>query len=253
MVGVNKLVRASCFREWLRGPSALLAALLFMGHPCPSAPAETSDTPAKPAIKQIAPGILEIAGRIRLNQRERSLTIPASVNMREGAIEYLLVTSTGKTHESILRTDVEPYHVHVAMLLLGAKGRGTNAFPEDASRAVPGDAIRIEVSWLSGDKRQRMRAEDLVFNRKTKKTMKHSDWAYNGSEIGAEGFAAQQTGSIVSLITDSEALVNNPLPLRADDDNWTPATNNVPVVAAPVDLVITLVRAQKSNGDAGRR
>ena len=33
-------------------------------------------------------------------------------------MEYFLVASWGKTHESILKTDTEPFRIHLAMLLL---------------------------------------------------------------------------------------------------------------------------------------
>lgn len=51
------------------------------------------------SIKEISPGVLE-PGNVRLNQAQRSITFPANVNMHEGPIEYLLVTSYGKVDES---------------------------------------------------------------------------------------------------------------------------------------------------------
>src|SRR4030095_1620550 len=49
------------------------------------------------SFKALAPGLFAL-GLVRLDQRERTVSFPASINMREGIIEYLLVTSTGKTH-----------------------------------------------------------------------------------------------------------------------------------------------------------
>src|SRR2546421_11149342 len=95
-------------------------------------------------LKEVGPGLFEI-GRVRVSKVEGTVTIPVEVNMREGAIEYLLVTTTGKTHESVFRTDAEPYHIQLAMLLLNAKGRGTNDFPGDKTKLPPGDPIDVEV------------------------------------------------------------------------------------------------------------
>ncbi len=75
---------------------------------------------------------------IRINKRERTVSFPAVINLRQGTIEYLLVNSWGKVHESILRTDTEPYRIHVVMLLLGDKGAGTN---QEHVVNVPGAVI----------------------------------------------------------------------------------------------------------------
>jgi hypothetical protein len=190
-------------------------------------------------VKEVGPGLFEI-GRVRLSKTERTVTIPAEINMREGAVEYFLVTTTGKTHESVLRTDAEPYHIQLAMLLLDAKGRGTNDFPQDKTKPPPGDPIDVEVIWNTKNVQRRARAEEFVFDRAAKGSMRTVKWIYNGSQINAEGFAAQQTGSIISLIDDPDALINNPLPRRDDDDNWQVGTNRVAESGVSVEVIITL-------------
>src|SRR6476660_3385606 len=87
----------------------------------PSSLTNRSDT----TVKEISPGILQL-GDVKINKRQRTVSFPAVVNLRHGAMEYLLVGSWGKVHESILRTETDPYRIHLAMLLLGAKGAGTN-------------------------------------------------------------------------------------------------------------------------------
>jgi hypothetical protein len=201
--------------------------------------ADQTELPRNMPLKQVGVGIFEL-GKIRLNKNDRTVTIPASINMREGTVEYLLVTSLGKTHESVLRTDAEPYHIHLAMLLLGAKGKGTNEFPADKTKAPPGDLIHIEVRCKRDDKLTNLRAEELIRDRAAKSAMQKLNWIYNGSQIGPEGFAAQHTGSIISLIDDPDALINNPLPRRENDDNWEASTGALPQTNGDFDVVLTL-------------
>ena len=203
----------------------------------PSALAAAVQT--NPPLKTIAPGVLEL-GLVRLDKKQGSVTIPAFVNLKEGIIEYLLVTSGGKTHESVLRTDAEPHHIHVAMLLLGARGAGTNELPADPALSLPGDDVSVEVVWKKGTREKRARAESLVLDRKRKAAMTKGDWTYTGSRIREDGFAAQADGSIISLITDVDALVNNPRPGREDDDRWLAEAKNLPEFNEPVQVVITL-------------
>lgn len=195
----------------------------------------------KNVVKDLGHGLYQI-GKVRLNQKKRTITIPASVNMSQGTVEYFLVHKTGKTHESVLRTEAEPYHVHLAMLLIGAHGKGTNEFPADANHPPPGDPIKVEVIGKAGEKVVQERAEGLVWDNAAKRAMKELEWVYTGSMIDADGFAAQRNGSIISLIDDPEALINNPLPLRKDDDNWKASEGHVPAVGSPVEVIITLLK-----------
>ena len=80
-------------------------ALLFLASAAIfCAPADAADATAAPTaatMQEISPGIYQI-GQIRLDQAKHSATFPGKVNMVEGAIEYLLVTTEGSTHESLL-------------------------------------------------------------------------------------------------------------------------------------------------------
>ena len=224
----------------------MLAAFLLTAQERPDQPAAPPPVaPTNSPIRQIAPGIFQI-GRVRLDQKRRAATLPAAVNQREAAVEYFLVTGYGKTHESVLRTDAEPYHLHLALLLLGAKGAGTNSFPEDHAGPLPGDPVTIEVSWETGGNETRRRAEELVSNQETKSAMSRGDWIYNGSKIYEGTFLAQENGSLVSIMEDPDALINNPRPGRDNDKIWQVNSNNLPPLDAPVEVTLRLAPAGKT-------
>ena len=82
--------------------------------------------PAKPTVREVSPGIFEV-GKVRLDQKARSISFPGKLNMKRGLLEYLLVNPKGSAHESLLATDVGANDIHVAMLLLGAKGGAITA------------------------------------------------------------------------------------------------------------------------------
>ena len=191
--------------------------------------------------KQIGPGLFEL-GQVRFDKTNRAVTFPATVNLREGNIEYVVVTATGKTHESLLRTTAEPLHVQLALLLLGARGAGTNVLTENRSEPLPGDQVEVEISWKTDGRNERFRAEDFVHDRKAGRPASRGVWIYNGSRLREDGFAAQLDGSILSLITDAGALINNPRPGREDDDNWLVRTNHLPALHAPVEVTVKLIR-----------
>lgn len=206
-------------------------------------------------LRFVEPGVFDI-GQVRLDQRHRCVTLPASLNRAHGPMEYFLVTVYGKTHESILKTPAMPYDIHLAMLLLGAGGPGNSNFPGSPSDGLPGPVVHpsketisgnkvaIKVKWktLTGDTERS--AADLIYNNDSHSVMDNGSWVYNGSLIMRARFLAQMDGSIVSLVTDSVALVNNIGPGHDNDMLWTPNTNNLPPPNVPVEVTITLEDAK---------
>jgi hypothetical protein len=223
-------------------PGTLFSLLLLVVSGCTTqsqgANPPTSNS-TNPPIVEVRPGLLQI-GLVRVNKDQRTVSIPAQVNMREGPVEYLLVTSSGKTHESIFRTEAQPMHVHLAMLLLGATGAGTNAFPTDTAAPLPGDDVTLEVHWPPPAGTQKRPAEHFVFNRTTQAPLRRGNWTYTGSTLFEGTFLAQQEGSIITLFLDPVALINNPRPGREDDENWLPNTKALPPEDSPVDVIIRL-------------
>jgi len=212
---------------------------------------EEPATPAVkfPSIKEISPGIFQVGG-VSLNKNTRTATFPGTINMTRGLVECMLVQEGGKTHESLLATKVEPYHIHVAMLLLGAKVAKPDGEkpPPDAIDAQylktapkpKGDAVILKVRWKDGDKDVEVNAEDLMENDAKKAPMSRGPWVYNGSMMSGGAFLAQLERTIVALVIDPTALINNTRPGSDDDQNWDIRKDKVPKEGTPVEISIQL-------------
>lgn len=204
-------------------------------------------------FRRLDDGSLQI-GKVRLDPRQRTVSFPALVNMNEGIIEYLLVSTLGKTHESLFRTEAEPFHLQTAMLLLGAKGAGKAALTNApaggqlsaeqirAASAVPllGERVNIAVGWSHGGKTNQCALEDFVLNGKGQVPMSRGPFVFSGSQVFQGLFLAQQEGSIIAVITDPAAVFNNPRPGREDEDNWKIITAALPPLDTPVQIAITV-------------
>jgi hypothetical protein len=154
-----------------------------------------------------------------------------------------VVHKTGKTHESIFRTEARPHDIHVALLLLGAKPAMTNSFGVDGQAPPAGDKVLINVIWTNKAARVSYPMEDLVLNRETKQTLSRGAWIYNGSNFSEGAFTAQRDGSIISIHIDPDALINNPRPGRENDDLYVPYAAKLPPLGTEVGIVIKLSRA----------
>jgi hypothetical protein len=244
--------------SWLCKTIAMLTVLLTayssdarqeQGAPPENSLSALTNTP----VRLVQDGIYEI-GAVRLDQRKRTVTFPAELNKSEGLMEYFLVTSYGKTHESILKTKARPYDIHLAMLLLGVHAPGTtNGTGEGLGGPVvhpsrdqlPGDKIEISVKWKAGKDEAQHSVAEMIYKKDVRKLMEQGGWIYNGSVMAHNKFLAQSEGSIISLVTDRTALVNNMGPGHDNDLIWEPNATNLPPASAMVEVTMSIPEAAK--------
>ena len=204
--------------------------------------------PAKPVVREVSPGIYEV-GKVRLDQKALSISFPGKLNMKRGLLEYLLVNPKGSAHESLLVTDVEANDIHVAMLLLGAKGGAITAEAPPAQldaryfRTAPkltGDTVFITVKWMEKDVEKTVPIEGWLVNA-ARKPIEYGPWIYNGSMLYEGRFLAQDDGNLVALVTSPTALINNPRKGNDDDQMWNVNEDATPGADTPVVITFKLV------------
>jgi hypothetical protein len=216
-----------------------------------NAPPESA-TPASPLVREVAPGVFEI-GLVRLDKKARTVTLPAKLNMANGLLEYLLVRPEGSTHESLLVSSVQPNELHLAMLLLGAKGAGIlapaakdapppqlNAEYLKTAPKLQGDQISLSVRWTRAGKPATAAVESWIRNSATLKAAKSGPWIYTGSMFSGEHFLAQTEGVFAAVVTNPSALINNPRDGNDDDQVWEVNEPAVPPVDTPLEFIIHL-------------
>ena len=206
-------------------------------------PVQEAPAGATPMVHDLGSGRFSV-GDVTFDKGRRTLTIPASVNMREGAVEYVLVGDSGKVHEAVFRTSAEARDIHVAALLLGVKPVA-DLGPENAAAKVSRSGA--VVAWVEWD---RNGPPAKVFLNETVNlsdpesgevagTLPSGAWLYNGSRVEADGaFAASRDASIISIIRDGAALVNNPGASRDNDEIHTPNADKLPKKGHPVRIVL---------------
>ena len=193
-------------------------------------------TPTTGAFRQISSDVYSL-GLVQLDKRKRTITFPGSVNMTNGPVEYALVHVSGKVHESVLKTEADPMHIHVAALLLG----WTNSMAGQELKSNPdltGPRLEIFVHWKSDGMERTVRLEEFITNTLTRARMIRGEWVYSGSRVVEGAFLAHRDGQIVAIIADQDALVNNPRPGRNDDEIWRPNSELAPPLSTPITVTI---------------
>lgn len=185
-------------------------------------------------------------GQVELDKDQRSIRFPAAVNMHDGTVEYAVVTHTGKRHESLFSTTASPRDIHVAMLLLGVKPAAIREGVDKALVVPAGSAVCVEAEWGPPGETRRLPVSELVTVARTASAMRGTaaatspGWLYNGSRFNDAGFAASVEGSIVSLIADDMALINNTGKDRTDDEIHLPHSDKLPRTDTPVSIIVSL-------------
>ena len=212
------------------------------GNPIDRAATAQSDLPDPAEWKAHAEGLIEDlgGGKYRLGKTlmdagASTVTIPARINAHTGQVEYALVNRAGKMHEALLSTNESPFHIHLAALLVGLASPDQDAKPR---------AIEVLVEWDSNGPRRSHRIEDLIAMEKdgplggVGESLERGDWYYGGSSVNAQGFAAENEGSVIAIIGDPVALVNNPRPSGPGDPLSIPNAKILPAIGHPVSVIL---------------
>ena len=269
----------TCFAVTI--PDGVLKEKVEPPKPANADSAAADSAAADKEIVDLGGGRYQVGAAV-IDTQSRSVQVTGRVNMDHGAVELLACTPAGKVHESVLCLDVEPYHLQVALLLLGLardesgdvvhRGPGKPAGPDAESlpgapgganaggapgddpavSSTPrGDSVVVWVEWKDASGAARgMRAEGLVWNVAEQKPMPRTWWAFTGSCIVDGVFVAQREGSLIATYFDSYALLNNPLSSRDNDDLFSVNHTVTPPKGTPV--TVTLYDAKAFQEPAGK-
>jgi hypothetical protein len=196
-------------------------------------------------IERLSPGVFRL-GEIKIYKETRSIAFPAKVNMDKGLLEYILVRSSGKTHESLFRTDVDPYHLQIAFLLLGFEGTDRPIAAQGSEEKPKGDPVEITIDYTKrgsdavGERNIRIKTEEWVARKINGNLIGVDplDWVYTGSVVLEGQFLAQSGGSIIAIYRDPAALIDNASPGGESDEIWFVKEGVVPPVGTPVTIII---------------
>ena len=171
----------------------------------------------------------------------------------KGIVEFLVCSKGGKEYESIIVADEDPKAIFETVLSLGVERGSPSIYNEDSGQMVApkGTGFLIDVEWIIDNKKTRVRAEELLYNVKTKKTMPYVAWIFSGSrqvydlESDDEDKMIPQafvSNSIVSLQNlDASALFQVPLP-EAIENTYRKNDQLLPPLGTRVKLIIEVNR-----------
>jgi hypothetical protein len=177
----------------------------------------TSVSERAPAMREIAPRVIafgEEGREVIVDRNLGELRMQGTILAASRIIEYLATTPLGKVHETVLSLDAEPIHLQIGLLGLGLEYEN-NLRAQGDPRTPKGDPVVIWVDWETDGKRERYRAEELVYNEDAGRVMQETHWVFTGSRMQGSLFMAEATQSLIATYRDHDAILNHPLPSGA--------------------------------------
>lgn len=165
--------------------------------------------------------------------------------MDAGDVEYLAVTPSGKTYESLLRLNVRPLYLQVALLLIGLEPKNILRYQGDPTQPQ-GAPVDILVRWEDNrGLEHEVHAEELLAEGPKNKPMPRHHWVFTGSRILPEGFEADLCGSLVAIWHDPAAILDNPM--RETQNDWIVNSATTPRRGTPVRVLFKAIQMLPSS------
>jgi hypothetical protein len=182
---------------------------------------EGAGKPSKPEPKMVK------IGKVRWFREGRRIEVDGRFSCQDNLLEFLAVLKGGKEYESLLVFDCRAIDLNLALIGAGYKAEGGVRRKGDPN-TPKGDPVYLRLRWKTdAGKAKTIRAEDLLYNRATKKPMRRTAWVFSGSsfvkvknpETGKleYRFLADEYRMLIAIWRDPAAMFNNPLDTGRDD------------------------------------
>jgi hypothetical protein len=171
-------------------------------------------------------------GKIIIDRLNMELSFPAIVNMRGGDLEVLISTPKGRTHESLLVSDIEPFHLQLALILIGAE----NGLRFQGGHLPQGSILKMDVK---GENFDRHPVEEWLLDKDKGKSKTNEGWVFVGSNFAYNGIClAKEEGNIVNIWSFGNTILDNPGASALSDDCFEVFSYNVPETGTKVTVYI---------------
>jgi hypothetical protein len=195
------------WRRWI--VAAITSAVAISVQPAFAQAAEPSPAAVGP-LKPLGQERYQI-GRIVVDKRSHSFTVPGRVHALDKPLEYLATSPGGrKAYEALLELDAGGSEFNLACILIGLERdpKVAGNRPPDAANVV-GQRVAMSVAWTQDGQRRKVTAAEALFNADAKAKIESVEWVYTGSFTSIDGsrFAADYTGTLISFIKDPTGVI----------------------------------------------
>ena len=193
------------------------------------------------SVPTTQPGVGNLP-HIQVDVKNKTVRMECEALNITGTLEFLCCVKGPNEYESVLRSEVRPSHLHLALLMIGLKPGAPIRYDEQEKKWLPptGPALKMSIEYQKDGKTITIPAERTMREIKTKKPMPDVTWVFSGSKImPGERYAADSTGYLVSVVNFELTPVD--FPVLESNANETLLWETDPDVCPPTDTKVTLI------------
>lgn len=228
--------------HWL----AMMTTMCLIG--VPSLPADgAGEDKAPPKL----PGIT-------VDRKAGTVDVDATIAARDAFLELIACTANTKEHEALVSIEARAQHVHLALMLLGAKPGSPSRWvydeKADAWRGIAprGTPVRLSLMIEEDEGWVEKRLTDYVVDAE-KKPLTSDTFVFGGSKLRKVGedkppiYEADASGNFASLVSFGDETLSWPTAASTSNEQleWYTNTGAIPDVGTKVKLRLTPVVKKK--------
>jgi hypothetical protein len=164
-------------------------------------------------VEKVRAGVYRI-GKIEVDTLKHELRAPGTINPNVTTLEFVANSTGGqKAYESAITVDADAIAFNAAVLLLGVDPSHARVPRYHFDTMVPGgDPLELFVEWSAAGGTKRVRAEELLYDERTKSPLREGPWVYTGSSTLNGNFMAEMDGVLIGFVHSPSPVIENPRP-----------------------------------------
>ena len=207
-----------------------------------AAQVDRTQSPAQttaPRVERIGPNLMRL-GQVRVDTQAREVSVSGHIN-DVTLLEWLANTVGGfKEYESAISADTDAVTFNTALLLIGLDRSHAPAPTDRFDQFMPsGDPVELWVEWNERSQRKRVRAEQLILDKRTQTTFPEGVWVYTGSNfLPSAGYMAALDGVLIGFVHSPAPIIENPSPSAVGAYGSVVLNKELIAPGTPVTLIV---------------
>jgi hypothetical protein len=209
-----------------------------------------------------APGLAPVAEQkvgklphVEFDTKNKQVRVECEMLAVDAPLEFFCCVKGTNDYEAMIRSQVKPSDLHLAMLAIGLKPGQPLQYSEATKRWIPpqGPPLQITMEYEKDGKVVSVPGWKWMRDAKTKKTAPAFTWVFTGSRVMPDGkYAADVTGYLISIVNFDLTVIDIPLLASSSNDllEWERNPDITPPAGTKVTMVIEPAGFEHRNAEA---
>lgn len=172
----------------------------------------------------------------------------------DAPLEFFCCLKGTNDYEAMIRSEVKPSDLHLALLAIGLKPGQPLQYSEATKRWIPpqGPPLQITMEYQKDGKTISVPSWTWMRDVKSKKTAHAFTWVFTGSRVMPDGkYAADVTGYLISIVNFDYTVIDVPQLASSSNEllEWERNPDTTPKAGTKVTMVIEPAGAEHRDAD----